>query len=158
MSEQKFILVVEVGQAKTEYWTDESGDYDQEYSRQAWSHFIQEVEVSKNLRAEIDRHNDGDEDFSSWVLYVLDAKDRRILIDYTHHQSESPNETDFMDDKEKSDFFIALDRCRKMRERKYEEALRILEWRLGELQEPDNADEDCQSAISTPEKTKEEQK
>ena len=137
----KFILVVRVSTARTEYHTDETGDYDREFCTQVWTTKLEEVEVSQNLRAEIDKHNDGDEDFSSWVLFVLDAETRRILIDYTDDGRE-PSPLDYITDDCQKERFIEFCRGRaKSRENQQEYGLRILEARIGELKEPEEESE-----------------
>jgi hypothetical protein len=136
MSDAKFILVVNVGTAKTEYYTNDSDEYEHEFCRQVWAHRLEQIIVDKNIRAEIDKYNDGDEDFSSMVLFVLDAETHKILIDYTDY--DKPNELNFMGEKEKKEYLDAHGRCRKDREQKEEYALRMLEAQLGELKEQTN--------------------
>jgi hypothetical protein len=126
----KVILVVHTSAARTETITDESGDYDTEYDRQVWTTHLQEVVVSKNIRKEIDNHNDGDCDYSSMVMYVLDAK-RRILIDYT--ESIHPNELNFMEESAKKKYLEGVDMNRKDKNRKYENAIKNIEVKLGEF-------------------------
>ena len=131
MKDNKFILVVRVGSAKEHTYTDDSGDYDREYSYQAWSYSLREVEVSKNIRAEIDRYNDGDYDYTSCVLFVLEADTRRILIDYT--DTEHTDELKFMSEAEKKAYLEAFLQGKENREQREETALRYIEAGIGEL-------------------------
>jgi hypothetical protein len=126
----RVILVVHTSAAKTETCTDESGDYDTEFERQVWTNHLQEVVVSKNIRKEIENHNDGDCDYSSWVMFVLDAKTRRILIDYT--ESIHPNELNFMEEEAKKKYLDGVGMNRKDKDRKYESAIQAIEIKMDE--------------------------